>query len=81
MSRLPRDLTGDELVRALSKLGYAITRQSGSHIRATKTTPTQHHVTVPRHDPLRVGTLAAILGDVAEHLDFTRDELMDQLFG
>jgi hypothetical protein len=41
--------------------------------------PTEHHVTVPRHDTLRIGTLAGILDDVAAHLDITRDELLARL--
>lgn len=55
--RLPRDLTGAQLVRALVKLGYASTRQTGSHVRLTCQSPVQHHVTVPMHDPLRIGYL------------------------
>jgi len=31
--RLPRDLSGKDLIKALDKLGYEVTRQSGSHIR------------------------------------------------
>ena len=78
--RLPRDLTGAELVRSLSKLGYHQTRQTGSHVRMTCETPKQHHVTIPLHDPLRIGTLAAILADVAEARGLSRDELLEQLF-
>jgi predicted RNA binding protein YcfA (HicA-like mRNA interferase family) len=33
--KLPRDLSGDELARALKKLGYVVTRQKSSHIRMT----------------------------------------------
>lgn len=79
--KLPRDLSGAELAKALGRVGYQITRQSGSHIRLTTTAPTVHHVTVPAHDPLKVGTLAAILGAVAEHLRLDRDELVRRLFG
>jgi hypothetical protein len=39
-----------------------------------------HHVTIPNHDPLRVGTLAAILAAVAAHHGITRDDLLHQLF-
>ncbi len=35
---------------------------------------------IPQHKPLRVGTLSAILGDVAEHFQMTRDELAARLF-
>ena len=79
--KLPRDLTGTELVKALSLLGYRITRQPGSHIRLTCESPTQHHVTVPAHDPLKVGTLSVILNDVAAHLNTSRDDIIRRLFG
>ena len=78
--RLPRDLTGAQLVRTLGRLGYAPTRQTGSHVRLTCESPSQHHVTVPLHDPLRIGTLAAILVAVAEAHGLTRDELQQKLF-
>jgi hypothetical protein len=40
-----------------------------------------HHITTPAHDPLKVGTLAAILGDVATHTKIDREELLRRLFG
>ena len=79
--KLPRDLSGVELARALSGIGYRITRQTGSHLRLTLEIPTQHHLTVPAHDPLKVGTLSAILADVAAHLKISREDLLQQLFG
>jgi predicted RNA binding protein YcfA (HicA-like mRNA interferase family) len=78
--RLPRDLSGAELARRLQRLGYEHTRQSGSHLRLTSHAGGTHHVTVPAHDPLRVGTLASIVGAVAEHRGLTRDELLALLF-
>ena len=79
--RLPRDLTGAQMMRALTKLGYSPTRQTGSHVRLTCESPVQHHVTVPMHDPLRIGTLAAVLTAVADAHGLTRDELLQWLFG
>ena len=79
--KLPRDLSGSDLVKALGRLGYPVTRQTGSHIRLSTDQPAPHHLTVPAHDPLKVGTLAAILGDVAAHLKVERDELLRRLFG
>ncbi len=79
--RLPRDLTGAQLVRALCKLGYMPTRQTGSHVRLTCESPKQHHITVPLHDPLRIGTLAVILSAVAESRGITRDELQLKILG
>ena len=61
--------------------GNRPTRQTGSHLRLTTDRNGQHHVTVPLHDPLKVGTLSGILADVAAHLRVTRDELMRDLFG
>lgn len=78
--RLPRDLTGAQLIRALNKLGYTPTRQTGSHVRLTCESPAQHHVTVPLHDPLRIGTLAGILAAVGDAQGLTRDELLSRLF-
>ena len=42
---------------------------------------TEHHVTIPRHQPLRVGTLSAILADVASYLETSRSQLTEELFG
>jgi predicted RNA binding protein YcfA (HicA-like mRNA interferase family) len=78
--KLPRDLTGIELAKALTALGYQITRQVGSHIRLTSMQPREHHITIPAHDPLKVGTLAAILADVTAHHKLSRDELLTRLF-
>ncbi|MCC6629180.1 MAG: type II toxin-antitoxin system HicA family toxin [Chloroflexi bacterium] len=78
--RLSRDLSGDGLARALRRPGYQVTRQSGSHLRLTTQQGGEHHITIPRHDPLRVGTLAAILADVAAHAGITREELLRRLF-
>jgi predicted RNA binding protein YcfA (HicA-like mRNA interferase family) len=77
--KLPRDLDGDELAKLLRQFDYEITRQVGSHIRLTTTRNGEHHITIPRHRPLRIGTLNAILRDVAQHLDMSRDELLDAL--
>jgi predicted RNA binding protein YcfA (HicA-like mRNA interferase family) len=74
-------VSGAALIKALGKLGYGATRQAGSHVRLTTDTPSQHHVTIPNHDPLKVGTLAAILGDVAAHSKLSRDEVIERLFG
>ena len=78
--RLPRDLTGQELARALAKLGYVTDRQTGSHLRLTTQENGEHHITVPNHSPIKLGTLNAILREIAEHFDIDRDELLSRLF-
>jgi len=35
MPKIPRDISGKELARALSKYGYTSTRETGSHLRLT----------------------------------------------
>jgi predicted RNA binding protein YcfA (HicA-like mRNA interferase family) len=77
--KLPRNLTGLELVKNLEVLGYQVTRQTGSHIRITTLQNGEHHLTVPAHNPLKTGTLSAILNDVAKHFEITRDELLNRL--
>jgi len=68
--KLPRDLSGLELASLLRRYGYEITRQTGSHLRLTSTAKgIEHHITIPRHKNLSVGTLSAILSDVASYLD------------
>lgn len=78
--KLPRDISGSELAIKLTQFGYEITRQNGSHIRLTTQKNGEHHITIPRHDPLKVGTFSAILNDIAKHLEISRDELIDSLF-
>ena len=78
--KLPRDISGQRLVKSLEVLGYEVTRQSGSHVRLTTIQNGEHHVTIPNHETLRVGTLAEILKDVCEHFQISRDELVERLF-
>jgi predicted RNA binding protein YcfA (HicA-like mRNA interferase family) len=77
--KLPRDMGGEELAVLLRRHGYEITRQTGSHMRLTTWEGGEHHVTIPRHKPLRVGTLSAILRDVALHLGMEREALIRSL--
>lgn len=79
--RLPRDVSGRELADRRRRLGYHVTRQTGSHIRLTRSTEAgSYHITIPAHDALRVGTLNSVLRDVAEHLQISKAELIKQLW-
>ncbi|MFH0861728.1 MAG: type II toxin-antitoxin system HicA family toxin [Candidatus Altiarchaeota archaeon] len=49
-----------DVVKALTKFGYAVRRQSGSHIILHKTNPTDS-IPVPKHEELKTGTLLAII--------------------
>jgi predicted RNA binding protein YcfA (HicA-like mRNA interferase family) len=74
--KLPRDIDANQLAQALKKLGYQATRQTGSHIRLTTQENGGHNITVPNHSPIKVGTLNAILRDVGEHFDVSREQLL-----
>lgn len=79
--RLPRDLSGHDLVRLLRRYAYHPTRQVGSHIRLeSKLRGATHHVTIPDHDNVRVGTLNSILTNVADYLKMDRSQLAKELF-
>jgi predicted RNA binding protein YcfA (HicA-like mRNA interferase family) len=77
--RLPRDVSGRRLAAALTRYGYAISRQTGSHMRLTSQTNGEHHITIPDHDPLKIGTLSAIVSEICRHMEITRNQLIDDL--
>lgn len=79
--KIPRDVSGAQLARGLQRFGYTMVRQTGSHMRLTSAERgTEHHVTIPAHDSLKVGTLSQILSDVASYLEISREELQRKLF-
>ena len=80
--KLPRDLSGEELARLLKRYGYQVTRQTGSHIRLTSSFKgKEHHITIPAHGSLKVGTLSGILQEVARYLQIGKEQVIRELFG
>jgi len=77
--KLPRDVSGPDLVQALRKLGYQTTRQKGSHIRITTEKQGQHHEVIPNHSPIKTGTLHGILKNIAVHHRMTVEQLIQLL--
>ena len=77
--RLPRDVDGPRLVKALRVLGYEPTRQKGSHIRVTTQRDGENHEVIPYHHPIKTGTLAGILKHIASHHGMTLDTLLQVL--
>ncbi len=77
--KLRRNVSGEDLVKALRVLGNEISRQTGSHIRLTTGENGTHHITIPNHSPVRIGTFAAILDDIAEHFKMSRQELLSKI--
>lgn len=80
MPNIPRNVSARELVKALSKHGYVITRQTGSHIRLTTNINGEHHITIPDHTPLKIGTLNNILKEVAAYLGRNKQDIIDELW-
>jgi len=78
--RLPRDMDALDLVKTLHRLGYQVVRQTGSHIRLHCQQPVAHSLTVPNHAPIKLGTLAAILLDIATARRISKEELARQLW-
>jgi predicted RNA binding protein YcfA (HicA-like mRNA interferase family) len=80
MPKIPRDINGSDLCKFLSKYGYVITRQTGSHIRLSSNFMGQkHHITIPNHNPVKIGTLNFILNDISEYLKITKSNMIDEL--
>lgn len=79
--KIPRDLSGYDLIKLLKPYGFEVSRQVGSHIRITTLREGQFHITIPNHSPLKIGTLSSIISDVATHLKMDKNELMSELFG
>lgn len=79
--KIPRDVNGPMLIKRLEKFGYQVTRQTGSHIRLTSLDNGVHHLTIPNHNPIKIGTLSSILQGVAAHNGISKQEIIDQLFG
>ena len=80
MPKTPRDLSGIQLCRLLERFGYRMSRQTGSHIRLTSNfRGKEHSITIPDHDPIKIGTLNKILSDVASYLTTSKSDLLEEL--
>ncbi len=80
MKKIPRNITGSELSKMVERFGYQVTRQTGSHMRLTTKENGTHHITVPNHNPLKIGTLSNILSDIANHFGISKKEILELLF-
>lgn len=78
--KLPRDLSGDDLIRSLCRnWDYHRVGQVGSHVALVTETPSHQRLVVPAHKNLRVGTLNAILRSVATHKAVSRSDILETL--
>ena len=77
--KTPRGVSADRLICALERLGYKVVRQKGSHVRLRHEGPPVHLITIPQHTSLRIGTLHAILAEVAQMQSITAESLAESL--
>lgn len=78
--KVPRDLSGAQLIKVLCRdWDYHTVHQEGSHVILQTETPGHQRLSVPNHNPLRVGTLNGILRAVAIHKRVDRQALLDSL--
>jgi predicted RNA binding protein YcfA (HicA-like mRNA interferase family) len=77
--KLPRGVSGERLIRRLEALGSAVIRQKGSHVRLFRQGPPSHSISVPRHDPIKVGTFHAILVEISRARSISIEEILDLL--
>lgn len=61
MNKLPV-ISGTECIKALEKIGFAVSRQRGSHITLVRQEPSTQ-LTVPNHKTIAKGTLRTIIRD------------------
>jgi predicted RNA binding protein YcfA (HicA-like mRNA interferase family) len=76
----PRSVSAKQLIKLLTGYGYTFASQKGSHIKITTQRNGEHHLAIPNHDPIKTGTLNAILRQVAEHLGKTKEDVFNELF-
>jgi predicted RNA binding protein YcfA (HicA-like mRNA interferase family) len=80
--RLPRDLSGHDLAKSLRRYGYQVSRQTGSHLQLkSNVRGSDHHITIPAHKALKLGTLSGIISAMAIYLEMDRSQLAEDLFG
>jgi predicted RNA binding protein YcfA (HicA-like mRNA interferase family) len=78
--KLFRNINAQELIKALEKLDYYPTRQKGSHIRLSNKSEPTHHITIPNHRPIKIGTLSSIIKDIAANNKMSKEDLLNMLF-
>ncbi|HEY4113160.1 MAG TPA: type II toxin-antitoxin system HicA family toxin [Rhizomicrobium sp.] len=78
--KLPRDVSGRALAQALIRSwGYRQVNRVGSHMILQTEVPMHHRVSIPDHDPLRIGTLNGILRSVAAAKGVSREQLVSSI--
>ncbi len=80
---LPRRpvVSGTDVIKAFSKIGFHPISQTGSHVRLHKES-TKHGpltITIPLHRTLAVGTLNVIVSEIARYEEIPKQQIFDLL--
>jgi len=78
--KLPRNLKGSSLADVLCRQwDYHLVHQQGSHIILDTQIPEHQRISIPNHNPLRIGTLNSILKTVSAHKKVSKQDILDSL--
>lgn len=78
--KTPRNLNGADFASALTRhWDYVHVHQTGSHIIIETERPSHQRLSIPRHKPLKAGTLNALLRLASEHKQVTKQKTLDSL--
>jgi predicted RNA binding protein YcfA (HicA-like mRNA interferase family) len=78
--KLPRNLNGSSLADVLCRQwDYRLVHYQGSHIILDTQTPKHQRISIPNHNPLRIGTLNSILKTVSAHKKVSKQDILDSL--
>ena len=78
--KMPRNVSGNELISYLLSIGFQKVRQTDSHVRlVAEINGKTHAITVPLHTPLKIGTLSNIVKDIAEKTGRDWTDIMEEL--
>ncbi len=78
--KIPRDLKGSYFADVLCRQwDYKVVHQQGSYIILETEIPSHQRISIPNHDPLRLGTLNSILRAVSRHKGVTKPDIVNTL--
>ncbi|AFZ44931.1 YcfA family protein [Halothece sp. PCC 7418] len=78
--KIPRDLKGSDLADILCRQwNYKVVHQRGSHIILETDIPSHQRISIPNHNPLRLGTLNSILRAISRHKGVTKADIINTL--
>lgn len=63
MPKLPRDASGEQVIRAFKKIGYVVDHTVGSHAVLLHGSDPRKRLVVPLHRVVKVGTLGKLIKD------------------